>query len=194
MVFEERTYSVLVVSAGQKFQDAMAAMLPYSQYYPVCYSESVASSRRELLARNYDFVIICAPLPDDYGTQFAMDVCSRADSVALLLLRADAYSQINAKVCPYGVFTLQLPVSTQSLKQGLGWMAAARERLRRLEKKTTSIEDKMEEIRLVNRAKWILIEQLKMTEAEAHRHIEKQAMDRCVSKKEIAFGIINTYT
>lgn len=194
MVFEERTYSVLVVSAGQKFQDAMAAMLPYSQYYPVCYSESVASARRELLARNYDFVIICAPLPDDYGTQFAMDVCSRADSVALLLLRADAYSQINAKVCPYGVFTLQLPVSTQSLKQGLGWMAAARERLRRLEKKTTSIEDKMEEIRLVNRAKWILIEQLKMTEAEAHRHIEKQAMDRCVSKKEIAFGIINTYT
>ena len=194
MVFEERTYSVLVVSAGQKFRDAMAAMLPYSEYYPICYSESVASARRELLARNYDFVIICAPLPDDYGTQFAMDVCSRADSVALLLLRADAYSQINAKVCPYGVFTLQLPVSTQSLKQGLGWMAAARERLRRLEKKTISIEDKMEEIRLVNRAKWILIEQLKMTEAEAHRHIEKQAMDRCVSKKEIAFGIINTYT
>ncbi len=194
MVFEERTYSVLVVSAGQKFRDAMAAMLPYSEYYPVCYSESVAAARRELLARNYDFVIICAPLPDDYGTQFAIDVCSRADSVALLLLRADAYGQINAKVCPYGVFTLQLPVSTQSLKQGLGWMAAARERLRRLEKKTTSIEDKMEEIRLVNRAKWILIEQLKMTEAEAHRHIEKQAMDRCVSKKEIAFGIINTYT
>ena len=194
MVFEERTYSVLVVSAGQKFRDAMAAMLPYSEYYPVCYSESVAAARRELLARNYDFVIICAPLPDDYGTQFAIDVCSRADSVALLLLRADAYGQINAKVCPYGVFTLQLPVSTQSLKQGLGWMAAARERLRRLEKKTISIEDKMEEIRLVNRAKWILIEQLKMTEAEAHRHIEKQAMDRCVSKKEIAFGIINTYT
>lgn len=194
MVFEERTYSVLVVSAGQKFRDAMAAMLPYSEYYPVCYSESVAAARRELLARNYDFVIICVPLPDDYGTQFAIDVCSRADSVALLLLRADAYGQINAKVCPYGVFTLQLPVSTQSLKQGLGWMAAARERLRRLEKKTTSIEDKMEEIRLVNRAKWILIEQLKMTEAEAHRHIEKQAMDRCVSKKEIAFGIINTYT
>lgn len=194
MVFGERTYSVLVVSAGQKFRDAMAAMLPYSEYYPVCYSESVAAARRELLARNYDFVIICAPLPDDYGTQFAIDVCSRADSVALLLLRADAYGQINAKVCPYGVFTLQLPVSTQSLKQGLGWMAAARERLRRLEKKTTSIEDKMEEIRVVNRAKWILIEQLKMTEAEAHRHIEKQAMDRCVSKKEIAFGIINTYT
>ncbi|HBK03882.1 MAG TPA: antitermination regulator, partial [Clostridiales bacterium] len=39
-----------------------------------------------------------------------------------------------------------------------------------------------------------LIEQLKMTEAEAHRHIEKQAMDRCSSKKDIALAIIHTYT
>ena len=55
-----------------------------------------------------------------------------------------------------------------------------------METKNLSVEEKMEEIRLVNRAKWILIEQLKMNEPDAHRHIEKQAMDRCVSKKEIA--------
>ena len=73
-------------------------------------------------------------------------------------------------------------------------MAAARERLRRLESKATSIEEKMEEIRLVNRAKWLLIENQKMTEQEAHHHIEKQAMNRCCSKKEIALGIIKTYS
>ena len=72
-------------------------------------------------------------------------------------------------------------------------MAASRERLRRMEKKATSIEEKMEEIRLVNRAKWLLIEQLKMTEADAHRYIERQAMDRCVTRREIALGIIKTY-
>jgi response regulator NasT len=52
----------------------------------------------------------------------------------------------------------------------------------------------MEEIRLVNRAKWLLIENLKMTESDAHHYIEKQAMDRCCSKKEIALGIIKTYS
>ncbi len=46
-----------------------------------------------------------------------------------------------------------------------------------------SIEDKMKEIRTVNRAKWLLIDQLKMTEADAHHYIEKQAMDSCMSKK-----------
>ena len=51
----------------------------------------------------------------------------------------------------------------------------------------------MQEIRIVNRAKWLLITELKMTETDAHRYIEKQAMDRCVSKKEIAEEIIKTY-
>ena len=72
-------------------------------------------------------------------------------------------------------------------------MATTRERLKKLEKKTLSLEEKMQEIRIVNRAKWLLITELKMTETDAHRYIEKQAMDRCVSKKEIAEEIIKTY-
>ena len=73
-------------------------------------------------------------------------------------------------------------------------MSSARERLRKSEKKALSIEEKMEEIRIVNRAKWILIRELKLNEQEAHRYIEKQAMDRCVSKKVIAEEIIKTYS
>ena len=63
-----------------------------------------------------------------------------------------------------------------------------------METKNLSVEEKMEEIRLVNRAKWILIEQQNMSESDAHRHIEKQAMDLCTSKMEIAQKIIHTYT
>ena len=193
MVFGEDVYSVLVVSSNSRFNDAITPLLPYSEYYPVCFVSNIAAARREILARTYDFIIINAPLPDDFGTRFAIDICARTESVVLLLLKSDSYEQINSKVQPYGVFTLLVPTPMQTLKQGLRWMAAARERLRKLESKALTIEEKMEEIRLVNRAKWLLIEQLKMTEAEAHRHIEKQAMDRCCSKKEIALGIIKTY-
>ena len=194
MVVSEQTYSVLVVSSAQKFNDALLPLLPCSDYYPVCVVHNIAAARRELLGKSYDFVIINAPLPDDYGTRFAIDACTSSGTVVLLLLRADAYEEIHAKVTPYGVFTLPKPTPIQTLQQGLKWMAAARERLRKLESKTLTIEEKMEEIRLVNRAKWILIEHLKMTEQEAHRHIEKQSMDRCCSKKEIALGIIKTYS
>jgi response regulator NasT len=32
-----------------------------------------------------------------------------------------------------------------------------------------------------------------MTESDAHRYIEKQAMDRCVTRREIAENILQTY-
>ena len=51
----------------------------------------------------------------------------------------------------------------------------------------------MEEIRIVNRAKCLLISELKMTEPQAHHYIEKTAMDNCIPKKEAAKNIIKLY-
>ena len=194
MIVGAETYSVLVVSNQLKFNEAITPMLPPSEYYPVCFTGNIAAARREMLSQRFDLVIINAPLLDDPGTRFAIDASNRMDTVVLLLLRAENYEDVNERVTSHGVFTLQVPVPASTLRQGLKWMISARERLRRLETKNLSIEEKMEEIRLVNRAKWVLIEQLKMNESDAHHHIEKQAMDLCRSKKEIARSIIKTYT
>ena len=72
-------------------------------------------------------------------------------------------------------------------------MYAMQERFRRMEKKAATLEEKMEEIRVINHAKWILIQHMKLTEDEAHKLIEKQAMDTRRTKREIAEGIIRTY-
>lgn len=65
--------------------------------------------------------------------------------------------------------------------------------MRQMEAKQATVEEKIEEIRLVNRAKWLLIECLGMTEPEAHHYIEKQSMDRRISKREVAETVIKTY-
>lgn len=194
MSLKERIYSILIVSAADKFNSALKELLPESKYYPVCITESVSEAKREILERSYDFVLINSPLPDDNGTKFSIDVCSEKGAVVLLFIRNDIYYSTYDKVAEYGVFTLPKPSSRQAASQALDWLASARERLRKLEKKTVSIEEKMEEIRIVNRAKWLLIEVLKMTEADAHRYIEKQAMDSCVSRRRIAEDIIKTYS
>lgn len=193
MVFQSRVYSVLVVSASQKFNDALTRLIPETLYSPVTVVSSVAAARRKLLDRAYDLVLINAPLPDDFGSKLAIDVCSSSSAVALLLVKTEALEETNTQVQDRGVYTLSKPTSPQTLLQSLQWMICTRERLRGLEQKAASIDEKMEEIRLVNRAKWLLIECLSMTETEAHRYIEKQAMDRCVTRREIARGIIATY-
>ena len=109
MVFSDQTYSVLVVSAAQKFNEAFAAMLPGSEYYPVRFVGNIAAARREMVNKTYDLVIINAPLPDDFGTRFAIDVCNQSGTVALLLAKSDVYDEMEAKLTCQGVFTLQSP-------------------------------------------------------------------------------------
>lgn len=194
MSLKERIYSVLVVSAAENLNTALSSLLPESKYSPVHTVSNISSAKRAFAQKAYDFVIINSPLPDDMGTRFAIDVCNSKGTVPLLIVRSDIHDEIYDKVAEHGVFTLPKPISKPTLITALGWMASARERLRKSEKKTLSIEEKMEEIRIVNRAKWILISEIKMDEAGAHRYIEKQAMDLCISKRAVAESIIKTYS
>ena len=193
MEFTERRYSVLLVSSSPKFNESMLALLPESRFYPVTAVSDVSSARRRLLENKYDIVIINAPLPDDFGTRLALYICENSGAGVLLLVKAEHYPDINGRVSPFGVLVLPNPTTLQAVSQSLQLLCGTRERLRRMEQKTASIEEKMEEIRIINRAKLLLMEQLKMTEKEAHRFIEKQAMDRCVTRITIAQSILSTY-
>lgn len=193
MEFTERRYSVLLVSSSPKFNESMLALLPESRFYPVAAVSDVSSARRRLLEGKYDIVIINAPLPDDFGTRLALNICDNSGTAVLLFVKAEHYPDINGRVSPFGVLVLPKPATSQAVSQSLQLLCGTRERLRRMEQKTASIEEKMEEIRIINRAKLLLMEQLKMTEKEAHRFIEKQAMDRCVTRITIAQSILSTY-
>lgn len=194
MSLEKRVYSVLIVSAAESFNTALAALLPEAKYNPVFTVTSTSAAKRAFAERAFDYVIVNAPLPDDLGSRFAIDACHSPNTVVLLLVRSEIHAEIYDKVAQHGVFTLPKPTSKPTMSTALSWMSSARERLRGFEKKTLSIEEKMEEIRIVNRAKWMLIDKLGMDEPEAHRYIEKQAMDRCISRRSVAEEIIKTYS
>lgn len=194
MSLEVRGYSVLVASASESFNSALTPLLPESAFSPVHIVSSISAAQRRLAERSFDFVIVNSPLPDDPGIRFSIDACTAKGTIVLLLVKSEIHMGVYDKVVAHGVFTLPKPTSRQTLAQALGWMSSARERLRRIEKKSLSIEEKMEEIRLVNRAKWLLISELKMDEPHAHRYIEKQAMDFCITKRQVAENIISTYS
>ena len=191
---KERVYSVLIVSASEKFQNSLLSLLPEAVYSPIVTTASVGGAERARNQREFDFIFINSPLPDDTGLRFAMDCCGRGGTVAVLFAAADQYDQVCARVSGRGVYVLPKPTPRGSMVRALSWMVTTRERLRGLEKRIQPIEEKMEEIRLVNRAKWVLISELKMSEPDAHLYISRRAMDLCVSKREVAEEIIRLYT
>ena len=194
MGLKEQLYSILVISSSEAFNNALSGLLPASYYDPIQFAVGISSAKRILNEREFDFLIINSPLPDGSGIDLSIDFSNSSCGVALLIVRADTLAGIRSKVTEHGVFTIAKPLSTQMFTAALDWMASARERLRKSEKKTVSFEAKMKEIRVINRAKWLLITELKMEEPQAHRWIEKQAMDRCITRKEVAEEIINTYS
>lgn len=193
MSLKERVYSVLLVSASANLNENLLGLFTPSKYSPVQTVGNVSAAKRALAERDFDFVIVNSPLPDGDGMRFSIDAGAGKSTVALLLVRGEQYSEFFDRCAEFGVFLLAKPLAKSSVLLALDWLASARERLRQTERKVLSVEEKMDEIRLVNRAKWLLISELKMTESDAHRYIEKQAMDRCVPRRRIAEEIIQTY-
>ena len=193
MVFQDNTYSVLLVSASEKMNVIVTSLLPVTDYWPITVASSVNEARRKLLENTYDIVIINSPLPDGSGIRFSMDACANSDAGILLLVKSELYEETYYKVLPCGVVALSKPTNTQMVSQNLRVLCAIRERLRTVKSKQATVEDKIEEIRLVNRAKWLLIQCLNMTEPDAHRYIAEKAMEQRISKREVAENIIRTY-
>lgn len=192
MSLEEREYSTLIISASEKFT---SSVIPYLKRYTSSPTVAVSGGegKRCILEKEYDIVIVNSPLRDENGLKLAIDVSQGKNTVCLLTVKAEDYEDAVERAVDNGVFILSKPLFAPQLNQCLVHMAATLSRLRRMEKKSLSLEEKMEEIRLVNRAKWLLTENLKMTEPDAHRYIERQAMNTCRTKKEVSVEIINTY-
>ncbi len=193
MLNEKGTVSVLIVSGNVKATDYVTGILPPEQFSPVTAADTAGEAKRLLIEKSFDIIAVNTPLPDEYGIQFAIDVAQNSDSGVILFCKAESFEQVSYKTEEYGIFTLARPTNRQMILQAVKMLTAARSRMKIYEQNAVSLETKMEEIRLVNRAKLLLIETLKMSESDAHRYIEKSAMDKCVKKTVIAENIIKTY-
>lgn len=185
-------YRVLIVSAVEKIYEYITEILPPSEFSPILRAASAGEAKRMLVSDEADIVIINTPLPDEFGTELALDLSGGTAGV-LLLVKNDYFDQVCYKVEREGVLTVGKPSSRQTLYGAVKLAAAMSARLAKMERKNKTLQEKMADIRTVNRAKWLLIENLNMTERDAHYYIEKQAMDMRLSRHEVAENIIRTY-
>lgn len=194
MVFSDSTYSVLIVSGSTKFNNVISGMLPVNQYYPVITVSDIEEARNLFFSRGFDLVILNTALPNDSSIRLAADICDKSSSGVIYLAQGDYYEDVRYKLMPHGVLTVSKPVTQTILMQTLSLACATIERMKFVMKKQATVEEKISEMRLVNKAKWMLIDRMHMTEPEAHRFIEKKAMDDRVSKREVAERIIDMYS
>ena len=193
MTMREESLRVLLVSSPGSICEAVEALLPEGGTSPMTAARSVSAARRLLLEQEFDLVLVNGPLPDDLGMRLACDVSASTNSGVVFFARQELCDEVSDRLASLGVAVLPKPCSTRELSLALQFARAAHARLLNAAHKQVSIEEKIAEIRLVNRAKWLLISNLGMSEPDAHRLIEKRSMDTRSTKREVAQEILDSY-
>lgn len=154
---------------------------------------SCGHARRALIDNDYDLCVINAPLSDESGIEFSRFVMESGAGQAVLIIRSELYDEVSEKVEDVGVFTLSKPINRALLWNVLKLCQASVNRMRRMRAENEQLQKKIEDIRIIDRAKCVLIEYLKLSEEQAHKYIERHAMDMRVSRRSVAENVLKTY-
>jgi len=185
--------SALIVSQVEKGVTFFGELLNMAGINRITALSSCGESRRLLLEREFDLVLVNAPLRDESGENFSRYVASKNISQVMLIVKSEFFDAVSAICEDDGVLTIAKPINKTVFWSALSLAKSARKRIKRVQDENTKLIQKIEDIRIVDRAKCILISYMGMDEREAHRYIEKQAMDMRSTKREIAEGILKTY-
>lgn len=183
----------LIVSAGASSNEYISARLAELGYSRPLIVPSGAEARRRMLESDFELIVVNAPLPDEFGHELCSAAVEKTDAGVVLLAKAAAAEQLMAPMSEQGVLLISKPFSNTLFLQAIHMAAASNLRLLRLRQENARMQEKIAQIRIVSHAKCCLVEREKMTEAEAHRYIEKKAMDTRRDRAEIAQEILDSY-
>lgn len=156
-------------------------------------SVSDGTGARDLLRDNrYDMVFVNTPLENEFGLDLAAAACGHGYGV-IISAASKLCGDIAGKIGDMNVFVLPRPLNKQLLLQTFRFVLAVREKENDLLDKNNQLEKKLQDTKLVDRAKCVLVEYLRISEQDAHRQIQKRAMDMRISLVAAAREILKTY-
>ena len=150
-------------------------------------------AKRLILDYDFDVCLINGPIGGSSGQDLAIDIAEKNICQVILFVKAEYLEEISAQVEDYGVITVGKPINKQLFWQALKLARVAQRRIGMAQKESAKLEKKLEDMKIISRAKLLLIVHENMTEAEAHKNIEKMAMDIRCTRVEIAKEIIRKY-
>jgi response regulator NasT len=192
MAAREKKYNILVASGDEKLRDFLAQILPSGEYEIAPVVRSAGEARRKFISNQYNILIINTPLPDETGIELAQDLSERPVGI-LVLTDIHSFDQTAHELEDLGVLTASKPFGRQQAYAYVKLLTAFSNRLSKMEKANKTLQEKVMDIRVINRAKWVLIANEGLTEEEAHHRIEQIAMENRESARMAAEDIIKKY-
>ena len=150
-------------------------------------------AKRTLMDYDFELCIINGPLGGNLGEDLAIDIAEANVCQVILFVKAEYMDEVTEHVEDYGVITVSKPINKQLFWQALKLARVAQRRINMAHKESQKLEQKLKDMKIISKAKLLLIINQDLSEEEAHKYIEKKAMDLRLARVQIAQEIIKEY-
>lgn len=148
-----------------------------------------AEAVRLALELKPQLVLMDIKMPGTDGLQAAEIL--KEHKVPVVLLTAFSSPELVERASEAGVYSYVVkPFNPSNLIPALRIALSLHQRMATAENEVDEINEKLETRKLVDRAKGLLTEKMKLNEPEAFRWIQKASMDRRLSMKQVAQTVI----
>jgi response regulator NasT len=137
-----------------------------------------------------DLMVMDIKMPDLDGLSAAEKIS--ALKIPVVLLTAFSQQELVTRAAEVGAMAfLVKPFSPQDLLPAIEIALSRHSQLIALEAEVADLGERLETRKLVERAKGVLSEKMKLTEPEAFRWIQKASMDRRLSMADVARTVLD---
>lgn len=146
------------------------------------------------LLRSNGYSVRYSPADKEPDAALVLPSANRAETLQICgRFRRAAVVSVGRELHAAGAVCVPPPVTPAALLQTLAVALEMNERLHALEAENERLKGKIDDLKLIDRAKCALVQYLGMTEQDAHRFIEKRAMDQRIPRRAVALDILRTY-
>lgn len=190
---EPRKSTLLFVQDAAAEPAALGAFAAEQPALALVTADGLDEAERKLAQLDPALVVWQCDAPGLPALRQCVRLAERSEAVFLLLVRPGTYEAVWQFVQAAGICVMSWPAPQEVFRQTLRNLLLLKKSLRAMQEKTDQLQSQLQDMKRIQKAKSLLMNQLGMSEADAHRWIEKAAMDRCVKKREIAETIIRMY-
>ena len=184
--------NVLIISGNKTASETIGGFIQETFRCRVRVAVS-GQQARDIFTTNpsWELAVINYPLPDENGMELAEYICKNTPAGCILIVRSDSYDKLEERADKSGVILMSKPFSKQILYQIVKAVDVSVKRSWSMYEEIVRLEKQVGEIKLIDKAKFMLMEYKNMTEQEAHSYLEQSAMKSRKKKTAVASEIID---
>jgi response regulator NasT len=167
----------------------LVEMLTEAGYEVIAQAENGAVAVEQAKLNKPDLAILDVKMPEMDGITAAEQIISIAP---VLMLTAFSQRELVERARDAGVMAYVVkPFSINDLIPAIEIAISRHKQMKSLEAEVADIYERLESRKVIDRAKGILMKALNLSEPEAFSWIQKTAMDRRISMKDVAAAVID---